>query len=429
MDFTTDLTGRKELQLSLDAFVVQHAVHNRPIVIVSSGGTAADLERNSVRCLDNFSTGLRGAVSVEEFLKRGYAVIHLWRRGSAAPFARVLNQYLGLKQANHCLDTESLGRLFAIEGENADDDLVQAVLQQERDPWLSGTTPPSATPATNPDRPPSDELALHRGLAYSSTVQRALKERSAALSENRLLTVDFRTVEDYLGKLQLCAEAVNDAHALAMFFLAAAVSDFYVPKEDRSEHKIQSQGGSNDLVLKLSPVPKVIGLLRDTWAPNSFVVSFKLETDKDILRKKAQGAIEKYGCHMVIGNMLQTRHERVWILAPEEHRHKKPQEPDKWDFVPIVRTSSASIDTLESSIIDYVVQSHFEYISWNFHAEGGGIKAAQRAQELLLEKKKRVQWQLFRKRAMALSLEIAGAVLAIGISYSINSALRQRLRT
>lgn len=56
---------RKLLDLELQSFVIRHASLHRPIALVSSGGTAADLEVNSVRCLDNFSTGKRGSISVE----------------------------------------------------------------------------------------------------------------------------------------------------------------------------------------------------------------------------------------------------------------------------------------------------------------------------------------------------------------------------
>jgi hypothetical protein len=45
---------------------------------------------------------------VEEFLKRGYAVLHLCRVGSASPYARVLTQSIGLTQANHGLNMASL---------------------------------------------------------------------------------------------------------------------------------------------------------------------------------------------------------------------------------------------------------------------------------------------------------------------------------
>ena len=84
-----------QIQPLLQAFCIRHQSHHRPIALVTSGGTATDLEVNSVRFLDNFSTGLRGAVSAEQFLRRGYAVIHLWREGSAAPYTRTLSAALG----------------------------------------------------------------------------------------------------------------------------------------------------------------------------------------------------------------------------------------------------------------------------------------------------------------------------------------------
>jgi phosphopantothenate-cysteine ligase len=77
-----------------------------------------------------------------------------------------------------------------------------------------------------------------------------------------------------------------------MFYLAAAVSDFFIPPGEMEEHKIQS-AAHDGLVLRLKNVPKCLGLLRHTWAPEAFIVSFKLETDPDMLLKKAQGAIEK----------------------------------------------------------------------------------------------------------------------------------------
>ena len=48
------------------------------------------LERNTVRFIDNFSTGNRGAACAEKLLKKGYAVIFLHRANSAFPFARRL---------------------------------------------------------------------------------------------------------------------------------------------------------------------------------------------------------------------------------------------------------------------------------------------------------------------------------------------------
>jgi phosphopantothenate-cysteine ligase len=356
--FLSCLTGKEvtDLKLELDAFIVQHATHHRPIAVVTSGGTAADLEVHSVRCLDNFSTGLRGAVSVEEFLARGYAVVHLWRRGSASPFARVLSQHLGIESANHGLNVESLGRLFAIEGEDDDDELVKTVLEKERDPWLTDSTPEAVT-FEEVKRPAKDVVSLNRGLVYSSRVHKALRERSSALQEGRLLTIPFRTVEEYIAKLQICAEGLDVCQSLTIFYLAAAVSDFYVPRSERSEHKIQGKDNSGEegLVLKLKPVPKILGTLRKKWAPSAFVVSFKLETDPDLLRTKAERAVERYGCHMVIGNLLQSRHEKVFILTPEDQQVQNPCDATDWPLEEITKSSN-DIDSLESSLMDVVIQ-------------------------------------------------------------------------
>ncbi len=52
---------------------------NRRIALVTSGGTTVPLENQTVRFIDNFSAGTRGATSAEYFLQAGYAVIFLHR--------------------------------------------------------------------------------------------------------------------------------------------------------------------------------------------------------------------------------------------------------------------------------------------------------------------------------------------------------------
>jgi phosphopantothenate-cysteine ligase len=84
--------------------------------------------------LDNFSTGLRGAISVEGFLKHGYAVVHLWRQGSASPYGRVLSQSLGIFYANHGVTCDSLGLLFAGADIDQEEEMVKAVLEESNDP-------------------------------------------------------------------------------------------------------------------------------------------------------------------------------------------------------------------------------------------------------------------------------------------------------
>src|ERR1700712_2715570 len=59
---------------------IQYHLENAPdrrIVLVTSGGTTVPLENQTVRFIDNFSAGTRGATSAEYFLDAGYAVIFL----------------------------------------------------------------------------------------------------------------------------------------------------------------------------------------------------------------------------------------------------------------------------------------------------------------------------------------------------------------
>src|ERR1700761_7178194 len=70
---------------------IQYHVENasdRRIVLVTSGGTTVPLENQTVRFIDNFSAGTRGATSAEYFLESGYAVIFLHRQYSLLPYSR-----------------------------------------------------------------------------------------------------------------------------------------------------------------------------------------------------------------------------------------------------------------------------------------------------------------------------------------------------
>lgn len=126
-------------------------------------------------------------------------------------------------------------------------------------------------PALNPPPPHTPPLAL------------------TSQAKGTLLTVDFTTLSEYMFYLKLCTEAVASAGPSALVLLAAAVSDFYIPEGEMTEHKIQSRHGNLELVMK--PVPKMIGMVTREWCPAAFTVSFKLETDQALLVPKVRGAM------------------------------------------------------------------------------------------------------------------------------------------
>eukprot|EP00041_Stephanoeca_diplocostata_P007736 m.111755 g.111755 ORF g.111755 m.111755 type:complete len:305 (+) comp17010_c0_seq3:97-1011(+) len=263
----------------------------RRIVVVTSGGTTVPLEKNTVRFLDNFSTGNRGAASAEAFLKsEDYDLIFLHRSGSKVP----------------------------------------GILLEE------------------------------------------------SLAASKSLSISFTTLVDYMYLLRETARALDTAGPRAMLYLAAAVSDFYIPQRLMSEHKIQSRAypvgcsesqtgaakvyDGNDgaqpavsdghppgsLTLVLHPVPKILSLVTKEWCRRAFTVTFKLETDASILASKARYALDQYKHSVVVANELQTRTSVVTLFYADGE-------------AVIVRKSDTQ--TLETQIVENLIRHHCVHMS------------------------------------------------------------------
>ncbi|KNA20921.1 hypothetical protein SOVF_047870 [Spinacia oleracea] len=265
-DTAPPLKDRSVISKKLKEFI-NHNSHTagngasmRKIVCVTSGGTTVPLEQRCVRYIDNFSSGHRGAASTEYFLKAGYAVIFLRRRGTCQPYCRSL----------------------------PDDPLLECF------------------ESTN-------DSNIRVQQSQAEAVKKAISSHHAALEAGVLLKLEFTTIFEYLQMLQMTAVALRDLGPRAMFYLAAAVSDFYVPWETMAEHKIQSAAGPLDMTL--AQVPKMLSVLRKDWAPLAFSISFKLETDSQILLDKASSALSKYNMHAVVANELATRKEEVTVVT------------------------------------------------------------------------------------------------------------------
>jgi phosphopantothenate-cysteine ligase len=290
-------------QISNDvaSFINYNHIRNKKIVLVTSGGTTVPLENNTVRFIDNFSAGTRGATSAEYFLENNYSVIFLHREFSLLPYSRHFSH-----TTNSLLDHLK----FSNDGNKVE---VDEILQKD----------------------------LHNVLHKYQKVK----------ENNMLLLVPFTTVHQYLFTLKLIAQELSVIGSNALFYLAAAVSDFFLPSSRIPEHKIQSHDHGGKLVVDLEPVPKFLRRLVDSWAPIAMIVSFKLETDNSILIKKARTALERYNHQLVIGNLLQTRKHEVVFVTPET---------DDW-----IKLSQSQIDEnleIESLIIPKVLTLHKEWI-------------------------------------------------------------------
>jgi len=303
------------------AFIHQHAAVKRRVVLVTSGGTTVPLENQTVRFIDNFSAGTRGATSAEYFLEAGYAVIFLHRQFSLLPYSRHYSH-----STNCFLD-------FMSEGPQGQ------VLVSEQ---------------------------------YQEKMQSVLRKYNAAKKDNLLLLLPFTTITDYLWALREVSMAMRELGPAALLYLAAAVSDFFVPKHRLSEHKIQStnvdshgvddedrskndgqgpQPTSKKLVIDLDPVPKLLKRLVDGWAPNGMIISFKLETDPSLLISKAQTALHRYSHHLVIGNLLSTRKWEVVFVAPDVDA--------RWIRIPVHQRSKSSFGIAALQADNGDVRNHF----------------------------------------------------------------------
>ncbi|KAJ8081912.1 Phosphopantothenate--cysteine ligase cab2 [Marasmius tenuissimus] len=287
-------------------FISRQAGRGRNVVLVTSGGTTVPLELNVVRFLDNFSAGTRGATSAEYFLQAGYAVIFMHRQFSLQPFSRHYSH-----STNPFLDFLDI-QAGSKSGNS-----------EETSPIIGVTA--------------SENTKLLDVLTTYKTVQ----------NEGRLHTLTFVTVNDYLWLLRAVSQELSKMKRKALYYLAAAVSDFFLPRRRMAEHKIQSGKGS--LLIEMDQVPKILKPMVDEWSKDGYIVSFKLETDPALLIPKARAALERYGHQVVIGNDLHRRKFEVVFVSKPSTPTQLPGEGDE------VRTSDEPTEVwlkLDPQVID-----------------------------------------------------------------------------
>lgn len=289
-----------EIEDQLNEFVEYHKQNTgKRIALVTSGGTTVPLENNTVRFIDNFSAGTRGATSAEYFLENGYAVIFLHREFSLLPYSR------------HYSHTTNCFLDYMIEKDNKVE--------------------------INPE--------------FADKMLVVLRKYNRARISNSLLLLPFTTVNQYLYTLKSVSTILQKLDSKALFYLAAAVSDFFLPSSRMPKHKIQAQP-SGKLVVDLEQVPKFLRRLVDSWAPQAMIVSFKLETDSSLLIKKASEALKRYQHQLVIGNLLQTRKNQVVFV--------KPDGTENW--IELNDDQIKNKVEIESLIIPEVIKEHEQWI-------------------------------------------------------------------
>jgi phosphopantothenate---cysteine ligase (ATP) len=167
--------------------------------------------------------------------------------------------------------------------------------------------------------------------------------RDLKLYRDRLILLEFSSVQHYLYLLYHIVLGVDRFRSRVLVLLSAAVSDFYLPKCHLSEHKLSSSSGL--LNLSLRPVPRLLAFLKSKCPLASFV-SFKLETDENLLIHNARLAMIHVGHNLVVGNVLEQRHKKIYIVR--EH-----------DFHVLTNNSpSESLDALELQLANVLMDYH-----------------------------------------------------------------------
>jgi phosphopantothenate-cysteine ligase len=162
------------------------------------------------------ATGTRGATSAEYFLKAGYAVIFMHRQFSLQPFSRhyshSTNPFLDF------LDIEPDNQFSCssdVPSDHNDNDNKSHTSGQGAD--SSSDVRISVTPHQRQD------------------LLRVLSSYKRVHALGLLHTISFVTVNDYLWLLRALSQELAVLKRESMFYLAAAVSDFFLPTQKMVE--------------------------------------------------------------------------------------------------------------------------------------------------------------------------------------------------
>lgn len=153
----------EDVKEKMAEFAVHHAESGRRVVLITSGGTKVPLESRTVRFLDNFSSGRRGASSAEYFIDSGYAVIFLHRHRSLYPYSRMFSTM------------NMLDALTFASGEGASGSSRDVVINQQVLP----------------------------------NIAKVLKRYQEATGSRLLLPIEFSTLSEYLHLLKAAAQALS----------------------------------------------------------------------------------------------------------------------------------------------------------------------------------------------------------------------------
>ncbi|KAH8738923.1 hypothetical protein FG386_000789 [Cryptosporidium ryanae] len=266
----------------------------RNIVVITSGGTNVPLEKNTVRFIENFSTGTRGAYSAEYFLNHGFSVIFFHRKGSNLPFA---------------IEFPSKYEIMLAFSNREDNIAIEKIKE--------------ITEASKNFRKYADKLFL----------------------------IEFESIFDYSEGIKMISSQCAKYNEKIIFYLAAAVSDFYIPRNLLSNDKISVplEFTKNDQLslnnpcinIQLYQTPKFILQVREN-CPNCFIILFKLETDENKLLIKSLEYLKRYKPDIICANLLHSKRNKIIMMTNETK----------------IEILSNNIDPIEKLLVSNIVENY-----------------------------------------------------------------------
>ncbi|ANQ06165.1 Phosphopantothenoylcysteine synthetase [Plasmodium coatneyi] len=249
------------------------------IILITSGGTKVPLEKVPIRHMENFSTGRRGAHMCEYFLKKKKKVIFLHRKGTFMPFEC------------HLKCATRMDNIRLVDGR------VTLNLSQH-----------------------DHEAVVNDAKSYEQF-------------RKNLLCISFESIFDYGFYLTAICNLLNEdwrarqvSHTTTdvktngvfplphLVILSAAVSDFYIPFAELSNHKINSETNAT-VSFRMQLAPKFYKLTKKYFPLLNFCM-FKLEDDEKTLLSKSNERIPF--ADILVANLLNERYNSVFIFTGKD---------------------------------------------------------------------------------------------------------------
>ena len=139
-------------------------------------------------------------------------------------------------------------------------------------------------------------------------------------------TINFESIKDVLKLVE--TKNIKKYHII---ILCAALSD-YIPKK----HNGKILSGKDKLVLEMLPAQKIISQLRNK-APNSKIIGFKVEENKDKIHERSMYLLKKNNLDLVVANTISGFNKddnEIWIINKKgKSLYKKGNKCQLSDFI------------------------------------------------------------------------------------------------